>query len=57
MLKGGGGVRLGKEENVGIEGLAYYDEQFKTGIPEGLLTFPFSLQKIPKIFLLNTFYL
>ena len=39
------GFRLGKVENVGIEGIAYYDGQFKTGIPEGLLTFPFSLEK------------
>ena len=30
-------------ENVGIEGIEYYDEQFKTKIPEDLLTFPFSL--------------
>ena len=36
-------------ENVGIEGIAYYDGQFETGIPEGLLTFPFSLQKRSKI--------
>ena len=34
--------RLGKVENVSIEGIAYYDRQFKIGIPEGLLTFPFS---------------
>ena len=27
--------------NVDIEGIAYYDGQFKAGIPEGLLTFPF----------------
>ena len=40
---GGGGFRLGKVENVGIESLAYYDEQFKTEIPKGLLTFPFLL--------------
>ena len=26
-------------ENVGIEGMAYYDGKFKTGIPEGLLIF------------------
>ena len=32
--------RLGKVENVGIEGI---DGQFKTGMPESLLTFPFSL--------------
>ena len=38
-----GGFSLGKVENVGIEGIAYYDGQFKTGIPEGLLTFLFSL--------------
>ena len=30
-------------ENVGIEGIACYDGQFKIGIPESLLTFPFSL--------------
>ena len=30
-------------ENVGMEGIAYYDGQFKTGIPEGLLIFSFSL--------------
>ena len=30
-------------ENVGIEGIAYHDGQFKTGIPEGFLTFSFSL--------------
>ena len=30
-------------ENVGIEGIAYYDEQFKTGVAEGLLIFPFPL--------------
>ena len=35
MLMGGGGFRLGKVENAGIEGIAYYDGQFKTGIPEG----------------------
>ena len=40
---GGRGFRLGKVENAGIEGIAYYDGQFKTGIPEGLLTFLFSL--------------
>ena len=45
MLMGGRGFRLGKVEIVGIEGIAYYDGQFKTGIPEGVLTFPFSLQK------------
>ena len=26
-----------------VEGIAYYNGQFKTGIPKGLLTFPFSL--------------
>ena len=30
-------------ENVDIEGMANYDGQFKTRIPEGLLTFLFSL--------------
>ena len=30
-------------ENVGIEGIAYYIGQFITGIPEGVLTFSFSL--------------
>ena len=35
--------------NVGIEGIAYHDVKFKTGIPGGLLTFPFSLQKGLKI--------
>ena len=39
-----GGFRLGKVENVGIEGIAYYNGQFKTGILEGLLTH-FSLLK------------
>ena len=34
---------LGKMENVAIEGIAYYDVQFKTVVPEDLLTFPFSL--------------
>ena len=29
--------------NVGMEDIAYYHGQFKTGIPEGLLSFPFSL--------------
>ena len=59
MLRGGrGGFRLGKVENVGIEGIAYYDGQFKTGIPEGLLTFPFHYKKDQiSLFLLNTFYL
>ena len=39
----GGGFRLGKVKNVGIEGMAYDDGQIKTGIPGGLLTFPFPL--------------
>ena len=39
---GGLGFRLGKMEYVGVEGIAYYDGQFKTEIPEGLLTFPFT---------------
>ena len=43
-------------ENVGIEGIAYYDGQFKTGIPEGLLTFHYKKDQI-SLFLLNTFYL
>ena len=45
LIGGGGGFMLGKVENVGIEGIAYYDGQIKKGIPEGLLTFPFPLQK------------
>ena len=43
MLVEGEAFRLGKVENVGIEGIAYYDGQFKTGIPEDFITFPFSL--------------
>ena len=39
--EGGRGIYV--VENVGIEGIAYYDGQFKIGISEGLLTFPFSL--------------
>ena len=50
-----GGFRLGKVENVGIEGISYYDRQFKTGIPEGLLTFRYKKDQISLI-LLNTFY-
>ena len=43
----GGGLRLGKVENVDSEGIAYYDGQFKTGIPEGLNHFSlFSIKKI-----------
>ena len=41
--KGGLGFRLGKVESVGVEGIAYYDGQFKTRIPEGVRTFPFTL--------------
>ena len=34
MLMGGGGFKLGKVENVGVEGTSYYDAQFKRGIPK-----------------------
>ena len=48
-------------ENVRIEGIAYYDGQFKTGIPEGLMLTHFSLFIIKKIkdhffsYILSTF--
>ena len=57
LMEGGrGGFRLGKVENVGIEGIAYCDGQFTAGIPEGLLTFHYKKDQI-SLFLLNTFYL
>ena len=56
MLMLMGGFRLGKVENVGVEGTAYYDGQFKTGIPEGLIKHycslkPFSVQHYAQQFI------
>ena len=42
-------------ENGGVEGIAYYDGRFKTGIPEELLTFHYKKDQISLFLLISLF--